>query len=235
MRVKDVMSTKLTSVSPDATIADAIAFMIRERVSGLPVIDANDRLVGVVSEGDFLRRIETGTQPQRRRWIEWLTNPGTLAEEYARTRGRLVHEVMTPDVVTIDESADLSAAVDLMEDRNVKRLPVLRGARVVGILTRTDLMRVLAGFMAPAYEDTITTDGEIRTAVLAELKQQSWAPCTFITVEVEDGVVTLHGSIRDERQRDGLKVLAENVSGVKSVRDKLVWVTPYTGQAMPPA
>lgn len=234
MRVKDVMSTKLISVSPDATIAEAIALMVKEHISGLPVVGADGHLAGVVSEGDFLRRIETGTQPHRRRWLEWLFDPGSQAEEYARSRGRKVSEVMTAEPVTIEENADLAEAADLMEQRHVKRLPVLRGEQVVGIVTRSDLMRALVGFVTPAYEDTITTDEEIRKAVLAELKSQSWAPVAVVTVDVDDGVVTLRGSILDERQRDALKVAAENVSGVKEVKDKLVWVEPYTGATIPP-
>jgi CBS-domain-containing membrane protein len=220
MRIHDVMSDRLVSISPDATISDAISTMLRNRVSGVPVIDETRKLVGIISEGDFMRRLETGTL-RRPHWLEWLLNPNALAHEYAQTRGQFVHEVMTPDVVAVQETADVAEAVELMQARGIKRLPVLRGEDVVGIVTRSDLMRALASFVANAYEDSIHTDDEIRAAVIAEMNVQVWAPIRSIVVDVEDGVVTLKGIITDDRQRNALKVAAENVPGVKSVNDQL--------------
>lgn len=220
MRIHDIMSDKVISVSSDATIADAISIMLRNKVSGLPVIDETRRLVGIISEGDFMRRLETGTL-KRPRWLEWLLDPNTLARDYAQTRGQYVREVMTPDVVAIPEDAEVKDAVELMLARQVKRLPVLRGTELVGIVTRRDLMRALAGFVGGTYEDTIHTDAEIRAKVIAEINVQVWAPSATVVVEVDDGVVTLNGLITDERQRQGLHVAAENVPGVKRVEDQL--------------
>ena len=221
MHVKDIMSNKLVSISPDTSIAEAISLMIRNHVSGLPVVDENQNLVGIISESDFMRRLEMGTL-RRRHWLDWLLSPEELAGEYARTRGQRVGEVMTDEVQTIQEDADVAQVVEMMQTHSIKRLPVLRGEDLVGIVTRSDLMRALASFVAGSYEDTIHTDDEIRAAVTAEMNAQAWAPIGSVGVDVDDGVVTFVGGIADSRQRDALRAIAENVAGVKAVDDHLL-------------
>ena len=229
MQVKDAMTLNPIGVLPQATIAEAIRLMLDRHISGLPVIDKTGELVGMLSEGDLLRRAETGTQKGRLRFLEWLIDPGKLALEYTKTHGRLVSEVMTNDAWTVGEDASLADAVALMEKHGVKRLPVLRAGRVVGIVTRSDLLRALVGFVSPTYEDTMATDVQIRSEIHTELQAQSWAPAAAIEVTVKDGVVTLGGTIFDDRQRQALRVIAENVTGSKSVVDNLVWIEPYSG------
>jgi CBS domain-containing protein len=224
MRVKDVMATKLVSVSPDQTIADAIRLMIHSHVSGLPVIDSRGELVGILSEGDLLRRIEIGTT-KTTHWLEYLFRPGHLAEVYKQTHGRKVGEVMTTDVSSIDQSLPLESAVSLMQKRRVKRLPVMDGDKLVGIITRADFIRALGSFVTEAYEAP-TSDAEIRTRILSEAEHQSWAPKGTLDIRVRDGNVQLRGTIMDERQRGALKVLVENVPGVRDVRDYLICLDP---------
>lgn len=232
MRIRDIMSKPVITVARTATLAEAIHRMLDAHVSGLPVVDEAGGLVGVISEGDLLRRAEMGTQPQHSRWLEWLIQPGRLASEYVRANGRLVHELMTLEPVTVDEDAPLQEAVSLMERWRIKRLPVMGRDGLVGIVTRADIIRGLAGFLAPAYEEQATSDAEIRSRILAELAAQSWAPTAALDIEVENGVVRLRGTIFDERERDALRVAAENVVGVRRVEDHLVWVEPNTGMAI---
>lgn len=231
MRVKDVMATKLVSVSPDQTIADAIRLMMHSHVSGLPVIDSNGELVGILSEGDLLRRIEIGTT-KTTHWLEYLFRPGHLAEVYKQTHGRKVEEVMSTDVSSIDQSLPLEAAVSLMQKRRVKRLPVMDGDKLVGIITRADFIRALGSFVTEAYEEALTSDAEIRTRILSEAEHQSWAPKGTLDIRVRDGNVQLRGSIMDERQRGALKVLVENVPGVRQVRDHLICLDPIGATAL---
>jgi CBS domain-containing protein len=231
MRVKDVMSGNPVTIPAEATVAEAIALMLKNRISGLPVVERGNSLVGIVSESDFLRRIEMGTL-RRERWLEWLLRPSELAAEYAHTRGRHVADVMTADVISVAEDTDLAEVVEKMQAHHIKRLPVLRKGIVVGMITRSDLMRGLANLVTEPYEDVIHTDAEIHSAILAELDAQAWAPVAAVAIKVKDGVVTLHGNIHDERQRAGLKVLAMNVPGVRSVEDRLVWIEPYTGTSL---
>src|SRR6516165_2504909 len=145
MIASDVMTRTVLSVRPDATIAEAIRLMLDNRISGLPVIDEAGRLVGMLTEGDLLRRGETGTERHRPRWLEILMGPGRLAGDYVRTHGRRIGEVMTRDPVSVTPDTPLKEVVELMERRRIKRVPVLDGDVPVGILSRADLLRALLG------------------------------------------------------------------------------------------
>ena len=228
MNASDVMTRTLLSVRPHATVAEAIRTMLDNRISGLPVIDEAGRLVGILTEGDLLRRGEMGTERQRSRWLEILMGPGRLAGEYVRTHGRKIGEVMTRDVVSVTLDTPLKEVVELMERHRIKRVPVLDGEVLVGILSRADLLRALLGALEekPA---AATTDEEIRERIRRELAKTAWVPRDGIAITVENGVVDLNGVILDEKERQALRVAAENVPGVKAVEDHLVWVEPVTG------
>ena len=231
MKVKDVMTSPVLSVESESPISQAIQLMLEKRISGLPVLDGQGRLVGIVTEGDFLRRTETGTQRRRSRWLEFLIGPGRLADEYTRSHGRKVIDVMTPDPVTINEQTSLEQVVQIMEKHRIKRLPVLREQKLVGIVSRANLLHALAG-VASDIKPVTTSDEAIREQLLAELGRQSWAPAALINAIVKQGVVELWGTITDEREREAIIVAAENVPGVKGVRDHLVWIEPNTGTAI---
>ncbi len=228
MKVTDVMTPDVVSIRPEASVLEAVRLMLQHKISGLPVIDAAGNLQGVVTEGDFLRRTETGTQRRHSRFVEFLLGPGRLATDYAHASGRKVGEVMTPDVYTVTEDAPLEAVVHLMERRRVKRVPVVRGGKVVGIVTRANLMRALAN-LALAEHPVAAGDAAIRERLIAELKKQSWAPVGLIDVVVKDGVVKLSGALTDERERQAIRIAAENIAGVKKVEDHLIWIEPNTG------
>jgi CBS domain-containing protein len=228
MNASDVMTRSVLSVRPDATIAEAIRLMLDNRISGLPVIDEAGRLVGILTEGDLLRRSETGTERHRPRWLEILMGPGRLAEEYVRTHGRRIAEVMTRDPVTVTPDRPLKEIVELMERHRIKRVPVLDGEVPVGILSRADLLRGLAGALE-ATPIAVMSDAEIRESILTELAKAAWVPRDGIAITVENGVVDLNGVILDEKERDALRVAAENVPGVRAVEDHLVWVEPVSG------
>jgi CBS domain-containing protein len=228
MKVSDVMTREVVSIAPEASVMEAVRLMLQHKVSGLPVIDGSGRLQGVVTEGDFLRRVETGTERKRSRFVEFLLGPGRLAEDYVHASGRKVDEVMTPEPRTVGEDEPLEKVVHLMERYRVKRLPVVRGDKVVGIVTRQNLMRALAN-LALAAHPVAADDATIRERLLAELKRQSWAPVGLIDVVVKDGVVKLSGALTDERERQAIRVAAENIPGVKKVEDHLIWIEPNTG------
>jgi CBS domain-containing protein len=228
MQAKDVMSRNVVTVSPDATILQAARLMLQHHISGLPVADASGRLVGILSEGDFLRRRETGTQRRRSRWIEFLMGPGKIASEYTHSHGMRVSEVMTDTVRTISEDTELEEIVEMMERYCIKRVPVVREGKLVGIVTRSNLMHAMVS-MARTAPETQQSDVAIRDQLLGELKKQEWVPIAMSNVVVNGGVVDLWGAIIDERQRAALKVAAENIPGVKGVKDHLVWIDPTSG------
>lgn len=231
MKANDVMTREVITIGPDASILEAVRLMLQHRISGLPVVDAVGYLQGIVTEGDFLRRSETDTQRKRSRWLEFLLGPGRLADEYTHASGRKVSEVMTPDVYTVTEDTPLEQIVNLMERRRVKRLPVMRDDRIVGIVTRANLMRALAG-LALAERPVAADDAAIRERLVAELKRQSWAPLGLMDVVVKNGVVNLSGAVTDEREREAIRVAAENIPGVSKVVDHLIWIEPTSGMVI---
>jgi len=228
MKASDVMSRNIVSIGRDAAIAEAIRLMLDNQISGLPVIDTAGRLVGILTEGDLLHRSETGTERHRPRWLEILMGPGRLAGEYVRTHGRNVEEIMTRDLVSVTPETPLDEIVALMERRRIKRVPVLDGDVPVGIVSRADLLRALARSLE-VQPVAVAGDDEIRERIFAELAKVSWVPRDGLAITVVDGVVALDGVILDEKERDALRVAAENIPGVRAVEDRLVWVEPVSG------
>jgi CBS domain-containing protein len=228
MIAKDVMTQNVVSVQPDATVLHAVRLMLQKKISGLPVIDKGGQLVGIVTEGDLLRRAETGTQRQRPRWLEFLLGPGRLADEYVHTHAVKVEDIMTREPATVAENTKLEDVVDLMERRRIKRIPVMRAGTVVGIISRANLLHALAT-LAPEMQPAPAGDAAIRELLLAELKKEQWAPVEALDVIVRNGVVELWGTITDERERQALIVAAQNIPNVKAVRDHLAWVDTVTG------
>jgi len=207
-----------------------VRLMIDNHISGLPVLDPAGHAVGVLTEGDLLQRIETGTAGKAPGWLSVIFTPGRLASTYVQTHGRRVSDVMTPDPITIDEATPLAEVSELMRTRRVKRLPVTRDSKVVGIVSRADLVHALAKELdtpAASASDTV-----IRNAILSELASQPWAPRRSFSIAVEDGVVDLDGVVFDVRERDAIRVAAENVPGVKQVENRLVVIEPNTGMLM---
>lgn len=228
MKAADIMTTHVEVVRSDAPIAQAIRIMLQKRISGLPVVDADGNLVGMVTEGDFLRRHEIATGRHRARWFEVLLSPGHLAQDYVQTHARMVADVMTRDVVSVGADAKLDDIVRLMEKHAIKRVPVLRDRKVIGIVSRANLLHAFASTLAEA-RPAAAGDKDIREKLLAELNGQAWAPTGTVNIVVRDSVVHLWGTIFDERERQALRVAAENAPGVKGVEDHLIWIEPMSG------
>jgi len=229
MKARDVMTWGAITVEPHESVARAVQLMLQNKISGLPVVDDKRQLVGIVTEGDFLRRGELGTQRQRPRWLEFLLGPGRLASEYVRASGQKVSQVMTTQAKTITPETPLEEVVRLMESHRVKRLPVVQDGKLVGMVSRADLLHAL-GNVARELKPVTGDDAAIREQIIAECAKQPWAP--RINVVVQDGVAALWGVITDDRKRDALIVAAENVPGVKQVRDHLAWIEPMSGMVL---
>ncbi len=227
MQAHHIMTRKVITVTPDTAVADVARLMLEHHISGLPVVDANGALVGMVTERDLLRREEIGTQRKRPRWLELILGPGREAQEYVHVAGRKVRDVMTPDVRTVNEDTPLSDVVATMEKHQIKRLPVMKGDRLVGIISRQNFVRTLAG-LAREMPEPSADDDQIRDRILAELDKRAWST-TGIEVFVREGVVDLCGVITDDRIRQAIVVAAENVAGVKQVHDHLCWIDPMSG------
>ena len=231
MKAREVMNADVIAVGPDASVLDAARLMVVRNVSGVLVMDGGT-LVGVITEGDLLRRHELGTTKRRSRWVELLVGSGALAEDYVKAAGRKVHEVMTHGVLTVAEGTELDAVVQIMESNQIKRVPVTVGKAVIGMITRRDLVR--AFISAATKIATPLDDDGIWQRVFDELKTERWAP-GGIDISVKGGVVTLKGAVLDARQISALTVMAENIPGVTRVNNEVIWIEPASGLVVPVA
>ncbi|RWB59928.1 MAG: CBS domain-containing protein [Mesorhizobium sp.] len=226
MQAQAIMTTPVISIDASASIAKAADLMLTRKISCLPVT-RDGAMAGIISEGDFLRRQELGTQRVRPRWLEFLAGPGKVADEYVHANGRRVGEVMTTEVVSAPPDTSLAEIVELMARHDIKTVPIVDAGKIVGIVTRSDLLRALLRIL-PKSSAATADDELIRRTIVAELQQQSWSGGDLIGVSVDKGVVELNGAIFDERQRKAAIVAAENVAGVKKVTDKLFCAGPLS-------
>ena len=227
MRAHQIMTRRVITVMPETSIVEAANAMLKHHVSGLPVVDAAGKLVGIVSEGDFLRRSETGTQRRRGRWLRFVFGKVPTAGDFVSEHGRKVSEVMTPEPFTVKEDSPLADVVDLMESKNVKRLPVMRDGKIVGIVTRANLLHAVAS-LARQVPDPTADDDHIRNRIFQAMEKQEWCPFG-LSVIVRDGIVHLSGILTDVQGRQAAIVAAENVEGVVKVHDHLRWVDARSG------
>jgi CBS domain-containing protein len=227
MKAGDVMTRTVTTVQPTNTVAEALRRMLDGHISGLPVVDLRGHLVGIVTEGDFLRRVETGTD-RPKGWFAFLRDPGAVAEDYILSHAKMVGDVMTREVQSVTESTPLEEVVSIMEKHKIKRVPVTHGKHLIGLISRSDLLAAVLDRLPVTVIGT-SDDSQIYGAFMRELKKQSWAPRYAITAAVKNGVITLHGGMFDQRQREAIRVMAETIPGVKSVKDDMFWIEPTVG------
>ena len=218
MNASDIMTIGAITVRPDSTVAHAARVMIERRVSGLPVVNASGKLVGIVSEQDLLRRKELGTADAS--WLDFLLDTDGLAHQYAREFGRKVEDVMTRDVVSVGPDAHLGEIVELMETHQIKRVPVVRDGDVVGVVSRANLLSALARLIGEAPQPFVS-DVTIRKSIMDEIVGKEWAPGNTIDILVRNGVVTLNGTVEAEHIRDAVRVAAENALGAVRVWDNM--------------
>ena len=229
MRATDVMTKNVITVTPETSIQDLAELLCKHGISGVPVLDANDDLVGIVSEGDLLHRAETGTmrrtEPRRARWLDGLVSDPDLARDYLKSHGRAVRDVMTRDVITVTETAGLDEIADLLETKRIRRVPVVRDGKVVGIVSRANLVRALAATRSPPASDTILDDFAIRDALLTELRGKPWAKVWASEVMVRNKIVHVwYSDDQPVEERQAIRVAAENIPGVEHVEEHLVHV-----------
>jgi CBS domain-containing protein len=228
MDANAVMTRRVLSVRPDDSLDHAIRMMLDNGISGLPVLDDDGRPVGMLTEGDLLRRAETQTERRRSRWLDFLLGPDRLAADYVRTHSRRVKDVMTPRVYTVTPETPLEEVVALMERRHIKRLPVLQDGRLIGIVSRANLVQALAS-VARELPQVAIADEQIRNRLWDELAARDWAEINLLNIVVHDGVVHLYGMVTGSREADALRTAAENIPGVKAVHNQLVWCEPLSG------
>ena len=227
MRAADVMTSEVITVGENASVQEAAKLMAEHGISAVPVVDRDTRVVGMVSEGDLLHRAETGTERRRSWWLEIVASTNQLAGEYVKSHSGSVKDVMTRDVISVTEETTVADIAILLETNRIKRVPVLRDDRLVGIVSRANLVRALAMTINERPSGAEAGDRAIRDRLLAELKTQKWAEVSPANITVKDGIVHLWSSYYSDQEKRALVVAAESIPGVRRVEDHMRPVPAY--------
>jgi CBS domain-containing protein len=218
----DVMVRDVITVKPDDEVAEAVQLLAEHDVSALPVVDDDENVVGVISEADLLHREEIGTEKQRPWWLEAVTPASKLAGEFAKSHGRRVEEVMSTDIVSAAEDTSLEEIATLLERHRIKRVPILRGGKLIGIVSRSNLIQALASAMTRGGAGGTDSDRKIRLTLMDRLDDQSWTDFGERNIIVSGGIVHLWGLVGSQQEHEALLALAEGVPGVVRVSDEMI-------------
>ena len=221
MRAIDVMVRDVVTVRSDTDVADAVKLLSEHDVSALPVVDEAGNLVGMLSEADLIHRVEIGTEKHRPWWLEAVTGASTLAEEFAKSHGKRVDEIMTSGAISVSEDTPLSEIATLFERKRIKRVPVIKDGKLVGVVSQSNLIQALASVVG-RMDQHDETDRQIRLELQARLQQQSWTDFGSRNITVSDRVVHLWGLVGSEAERKALLALAESLPGVSRVSDEMI-------------
>jgi CBS domain-containing protein len=218
MKARDVMTSPVITVQPFVSVKDVAKVMLQKHISAVPVVDEAGKLVGIVSEGDLMRRPETGTERQPRRWL-LLFSEQQLAIDYVKAHATKVADIMTREVVTASPDTPLNEIATLLERNSIKRVPIVQNGQLVGIVSRANLIQALA--VESKGLDVPVADSAIRDKLLAHLKTQPWAHSALLNITVHDGVVDLWGIATSAEEKQAIRVAAENIAGVRAVNNNL--------------
>ena len=224
MQARDVMTTHVVTVQPDTTVQNIAGLLLERRISAVPVVDRDGRVVGIVSEGDLMRRPESGNERHTSWWLELWSPRDQRVREYLKSHGLHAQDIMTQNVITVAEDASLQQIATLLEGHRIKRVPVLRDGKLVGIVSRANLLQALAtvGIAASASGD----EAGMREAILAELIKAG-IRIGLLNVVVTQGVALLWGAVDSQTERQAALLAAERTLGVTRVEDHLAVLTPF--------
>ena len=221
MKASDVMVANVIAISVDASIGEAASILLSNHISGAPVVDEKGELVGIVSEGDLMRRPEIGTSRRHSWWLELISSDQSQAFEYVKSHSRKVSDVMTRDVITAKPDTTLGDVAAMLERNRVKRVPILEGTKIVGIVSRANILQALASATKKLPSLASASDAELRKKVIARLAAEKWRP-TMLTVTVQDGTVDLWGLVHSSEEKKAARLVAELTPGVRTVVDNIV-------------
>jgi CBS domain-containing protein len=227
VKARDVMVAPVITVKPYTSVKELAQTLLKNHISAVPVVDDQGKLVGIVSEGDLLRRSEAGTERRRPWWLLLITGEETLAHEYVKAHARKVADVMVRDVVTAAPETSVDEIATLMERNSIKRVPIVSSGQLVGIVTRANLIQAVASKQVAL--EIPNADAAIRHELLTHLKAQPWAHTALLNITVNGGVVDLWGMTGSESERKAIRVAAESTAGVHAVNDHLAVRTYLAG------
>lgn len=231
MRARDIMTTSVVTTRPNTSIREIAALLSRRQFSGLPVVDADGRLLGIVSEGDLIRHSAIGADPKGKWWLDGLADPDAIARTYSKAHSQTAGDVMARHVATISDEADLEAVATTLDTQGIKRIPVIRDGRLVGIITRSDLVRALA-HANPDGVGPRRDSATVKKKILGKMTEQSWLDASYVNVQVREGCVELGGFIASEDQRNALHALVREACPSRKIDDKLKIGLPMVSDFM---
>jgi CBS domain-containing protein len=221
MNAADVMGVNVVTAKPDWSVQQVAMVMLEKGISGLPVVDQGNRLVGIVSEGDLMRRADCGTGHRHSWWLRMLMGRDGLAREYVREHGRKVSDVMTGAVITASPSTSLGDVAALLERNKIKRVPIVDGDKLVGVVSRANVVQAVASCLRIDHT-TNQTDTTLRETILTKFRREPWAQTCLINVTVDQGTADLWGIAESDAQKEAFRVAAEATPGIKAVNDNLL-------------
>jgi CBS domain-containing protein len=221
MNAADVMVTNVITVGPDACLQDVAHLFLTNRISAAPVVGTDGKILGIVSEGDLMRRAEAGTGRRRSWWLSLLTGREVLAAEYIKEHSRKVADVMTREVITAAPQTPLRDIANILEKNGIKRVPIVEGGKIIGIVSRANLLQALAS-LRKQIEGIAPDDARIREGIVERLKAEPWSRPSLINVIVQEGTVELWGIVGSPVERKAVRVAAEVTPGVRAVNDNLI-------------
>jgi CBS domain-containing protein len=230
MRAKDIMVTEVITVGPQASVRNVAKLLLGNRISAVPVIDEHGELIGIISEGDLARRAEVDTHPHRSWWLEMFSRKSkeALAKEYMKSRGSKVRDVMTKNVITAKPTTSLRDIAMLLEKHRIKRVPIVTNGRMIGIVSRANLIQALASLPEDDEQSTIS-DARVRKNIMKQFKSEKWTKGSLLNVTVHNGTVKMWGVVDSEAEKEAARVAAELVKGVRAIENNLVALPVVAG------
>jgi CBS domain-containing protein len=220
MKASDIMTRDVVTVKPETSVREIAELMTQHRISGLPVVNAGGRVVGILSESDLLHRAETGTEKRRKWWMRAFIDTDQLAREYAASHARNAGDIMSKDVVSVDADMELGDVAELLDRKKLKRLPVTQNGQLAGMITRGDLVRALTVRLREAAASPGVSE-DLARSIRSRMQRETWLDTALVSVSVDGGEVELAGLVASHDQRRALRLLVEDTPGVKRVDDKL--------------
>ena len=227
MRAKDIMTPNVITVRQDVPVSDVAELLLEKKITAVPVVGEDGRLAGIVSEGDLVRRLSEGADDDRPWWLKMMATNSDGARDFIKSHGRTAGDVMTRNVVSVNEDTELNEVAHVLEANRIKRVPVVTDGKVVGIISRSNMLQVIAGQKTEVKKPASVSDRELRKQVYDSLSNQGFASHGSLNVIVDDGVVELWGWVETEEERKALLLTATEIDGVKEVRDHFGKISPW--------
>jgi CBS-domain-containing membrane protein len=235
MRANEIMTTNVATVPPDMSVRDLARFLAEHKISGAPVVSPNEGVLGMVSEGDLLHRFELDTEARPARWADGYARPDEMAREFVKSHGAKAHDIMARPVVSVDHDAPLDAVAGTLDQHGIKRVPVMRDGKLVGIISRSDLVRAFSQMHAGKGGAAELSSAMVLKAITDAMHGKSWLDTSYVNLTVHDGVVRVSGHVQSQDHKEAMRILIEEVPGVKSVEQDVEIGMPtlsWDGQLM---